>query len=291
MEIYNKNWYKTAKVLDQLNKEAGLGKNTMTLIYAAALFLMGWSVINISNKTKLSESEVQQAISNTDTINKAKQAMQDGDLEEMQKNIEFYSTIENTMHMEKQLANMDGNNKQQKAPNTNKQPSVNNSGDYLGVAANLIRHHEGARKKVYKDSKGIPTIGIGFNLKQPSAKHILQELGIDYKKTLQGKYILTDAQIESLFKITFEKAHNDARRIVPNFDSHPSEVKAILVDMCFNLGDEGFSKFENFIKALSTKDYYKAAYEMVDSDWYKQVGNRAKTLVNMMKNVAASERA
>ena len=37
--------------------------------------------------------------------------------------------------------------------------------------------------------------------------------------------------------------------------------------------------------AVEAGDWEKAADEMVDSDWYDQVGNRAKDLVERMRKV------
>ena len=36
---------------------------------------------------------------------------------------------------------------------------------------------------------------------------------------------------------------------------------------------------------LANNDYEKAADEMIDSNWYKQVGRRSKRLVERMRNV------
>ena len=37
--------------------------------------------------------------------------------------------------------------------------------------------------------------------------------------------------------------------------------------------------------AVEERDWERAAEEMVDSDWYKQVGDRAKDLVARMRTV------
>ena len=42
--------------------------------------------------------------------------------------------------------------------------------------------------------------------------------------------------------------------------------------------------------AVEESDWERAADEMVDSDWYKQVGDRAKDLVARMRNVGHDER-
>ena len=53
--------------------------------------------------------------------------------------------------------------------------------------------------------------------------------------------------------------------------------------MMFNMGSVSFAGFTEFKKALHKKDYQKAAVEMIDSEWYHQVPNRAKRLVEIMQ--------
>lgn len=148
----------------------------------------------------------------------------------------------------------------------------------------MITEHEGHRSKVYRDSKGIPTIGIGFNLQRGDAAQKLSEIGVDINDVLKGKE-LTHQQINTLFEDDLHTAIEDARRFLPNFDEQPEMVKNIVTDMSFNLGLTRLSKFNNFRKALIRNDYQTAANEMVDSQWYGQVGNRSKELVSIMKGI------
>lgn len=53
--------------------------------------------------------------------------------------------------------------------------------------------------------------------------------------------------------------------------------------MAFNLGRNRLSKFKNMISAVNEGNYAKAADEMIDSRWYKQVGVRSKELVEIMR--------
>jgi len=148
----------------------------------------------------------------------------------------------------------------------------------------MIARHEGYENTVYQDTEGVPTIGIGFNLRRGDASEKLSALGLDINDVLQGK-ALTDEQIDSLFQDDVRMTLNDARAFLPNFDKQPEIVQDIIIDMSFNLGLTRLSQFKNFRKALSNSDYQTAAKEMVDSRWYEQVGNRSKELVQMMKEV------
>ena len=70
------------------------------------------------------------------------------------------------------------------------------------------------------------------------------------------------------------------------FQSFPEEVQLIIANMMFNLGQTRLAKFKDMKKALDNQDYEAAAAAMIDSRWYNQVPNRAKRLVERMKNVS-----
>ena len=149
----------------------------------------------------------------------------------------------------------------------------------------FIEPHEGRRNKVYSDSRGIPTIGIGFNLLRRDAPERLQKMGRDYDRIRSGQEQLTDQEINELFKTDIGSAHWNANAFV-DFAGQPKEVQLILTDMAFNLGANGLNKFRELQKALNEKDYQRAAQEMINSRWYGQVGNRSKKLVKMMASLS-----
>lgn len=147
----------------------------------------------------------------------------------------------------------------------------------------LIEKHEGKRAKVYNDSEGIPTIGIGFNLKRADARKKIEALGLKYDDVLDGSASLSEKQIQTLFKTDVEAAIKSARAALADFDSLPERKQRVVVDMVFNLGEQRFKGFKKFIAAVNKGDYETAAKEMEDSRWYKQVKTRGKTLAEMMR--------
>ena len=62
------------------------------------------------------------------------------------------------------------------------------------------------------------------------------------------------------------------------------EAKCVLIEMVFQLGIGGVSKFKNMWKALGEGDYQTASEEMLDSRWAKQTPKRATDLSNVMKS-------
>lgn len=149
----------------------------------------------------------------------------------------------------------------------------------------MIARHEGSSSRMYRDSENIPTVGIGFNLERRDARDILRRVSANYDAVLSGQESLSAEQIDALFEINLNEAIRYAEQQVPNLQQLPQTVQEIVIDMMFNLGPTRFSKFVKFKQALARGDYQRAADEMVDSQWYGQVGDRAEELVGMMRSV------
>ena len=61
-------------------------------------------------------------------------------------------------------------------------------------------------------------------------------------------------------------------------------VKEVVVEMCYQLGLAGFSKFKMTISYLEKENYIEASKEMLDSKWAKQTPNRAKKLSKIVES-------
>jgi lysozyme len=139
----------------------------------------------------------------------------------------------------------------------------------------LIRDHEDVRYLAYLDSEGIKSIAVGMNLEEAGARERIEALELDYEAVCAGNCELTDEHVETLFEHDYQVAVNEARQNVTNFDEHPDDVQAVIVDMNFNLGGPRFRGFVNTIAAFEAKDYCRAADEMADSLWAAQTKRRA----------------
>jgi len=161
-------------------------------------------------------------------------------------------------------------------------PPVISSGDIIKQIISRVKKHEGVSPKKYIDSRGIPTVGVGFNLKRSDADQKLKSVGANPVKVKQGKQSLNNNQIETLLVGDLKTSKEAANRIVGNLTQHPAGVQGVLVEMAFNLGATGLSEFKNFVNAVKSKNYTVAAKEMLNSSWSKQVGDRAKTLAGII---------
>ena len=144
-----------------------------------------------------------------------------------------------------------------------------------------LSRHEGYKTNIYLDSKGIPTIGIGFNLQEPANRRILAKYGITDQQLKSG---LSESQIKTLFSESLKRAKQDALKYLPDLYNHPTQVQNAIIDMAFNLGYTRLSKFKDLRKSLMDKDYKKASEDMINSLWAKQVGNRATYLADLVKS-------
>ncbi len=156
--------------------------------------------------------------------------------------------------------------------------------DIIKLILPRVKQHEGIKPTKYIDSKGIPTVGVGFNLKRSDADQKLKAVGANPTKVKQGKQTLNNSQIETLLVGDLKSSKEAANRLVGSLSQHPSGVQGVLVEMTFNLGATGLAEFKNFLTAVKSKKYSAAAKEMLKSNWSKQVGNRAKTLASIVSN-------
>ena len=150
---------------------------------------------------------------------------------------------------------------------------------------NRVKEHEGVKNTIYKDSKGNPTIGVGFNLNRSDANKRLKSVGADPKLIKSGKGQLTEKQIDTLYKEDLNKAKNSAKKLVSKtWDELPKGVQGALTEMAFNLGEGGLSEFKNTLGYIEEKRFKLAAQSMLKSKWARQVGDRAKRLANIIEN-------
>ena len=129
----------------------------------------------------------------------------------------------------------------------------------------LLTLHEGRRRYPYLDTVGKVTIGVGRNL---------DDLG------------LSDDEIDLLLTNDLARATDDLDRALPWWRRLDPVRRAVLADMCFNLGLPRLLGFRAMLRHLGAGEYDDAADHMVESRWYRQVKTRAVRLVRMMRTGA-----
>lgn len=129
----------------------------------------------------------------------------------------------------------------------------------------LLIKHEGIKSKVYVDTEGILTVGVGRNL---------EDVGVSHDEAM----VMLDNDIKRVLYACWHE--------FPWFADLNEDRQNVVANMVFNLGLEGFKKFKKMIAAIQRDDYVEAACQMVDSRWAAQVKSRAVELAVMMKGGA-----
>ena len=144
----------------------------------------------------------------------------------------------------------------------------------MSLALELVKEAEGFEPHEYRCTAKKLTQGYGRNLEvHPLSEEEKAELNDDgsVSKEVAEKWALKEL-IECEQKLS--------QNII--YQKQSDVRKAVLLDMCFNIGYSGLMKFKKMWFALGERDYTTASREMEDSSWYQQVGNRGKRNVEIM---------
>ena len=118
--------------------------------------------------------------------------------------------------------------------------------------------NEGFRSKPYQCSEGVWTIGHGLTwLTEEESLHILA------------------GRISQL--------HLKLLDDLDCYKDMPPEVQGVVIEMCYQMGFAGFTKFKKAIANMIDKNWKGAATEMLDSRWAKQTPNRANRLAYIVR--------
>nr|6KPC_A Chain A, Cannabinoid receptor 2,Endolysin [synthetic construct] len=156
------------------------------------------------------------------------------------------------------------------------------------VASNIfemLRIDEGLRLKIYKDTEGYYTIGIGHLLtKSPSLNAAKSELDKAIGRNTNG--VITKDEAEKLFNQDVDAAVRGILRnakLKPVYDSLDAVRRAALINMVFQMGETGVAGFTNSLRMLQQKRWDEAAVNLAKSRWYNQTPNRAKRVITTFR--------
>lgn len=127
-----------------------------------------------------------------------------------------------------------------------------------------LKQDEGYRRFLYKDSEGVWTIAYGRNL---------QDRGI------------SEEEAEYLLKNDINDFRDQLNNRLYWFDSIHEDAQAVLLMMAFNMGLAGLLTFRETLDHIKNENYKAAAVSMLQSKWANQVGDRAKRLSEILKNI------
>lgn len=132
--------------------------------------------------------------------------------------------------------------------------------NYEALRKSLIAH-EGFRNAMYTCTAGVPTIGVGHSLHRP----------------------ISNAAVDQILSDDINDTIAECDRAFPGWRNHNDARQNVLLELLFNIGAPRLAGFKKMWAALQAKDYAQAANELLDSKWAGQVGNRAVTLAERMR--------
>jgi lysozyme len=120
-----------------------------------------------------------------------------------------------------------------------------------------IKLREGYRAMAYQDTKGIWTIGYG------------------HTKGARPGLIWTQAQAEAALDQDIADAIHDLHYHLPWTQNLSQNRQYVLVDMIFNMGIGKVLEFHHTLACMQAGDWKGAHDGMLNSQWFKDVGQRA----------------
>jgi len=139
-----------------------------------------------------------------------------------------------------------------------------------------IASDEGKILHKYLCSESHPTVGIGHKVLNTDAEADLP-IHDAYDEVPEDECI-SEERCYELFEQDVQIAIDGCSQIYDNWEELPEDLQHVLVNMCFQLGQGGLSKFKNFRTAIEDYQFQRASEEMLDSKWARQTPARAERL-------------
>jgi GH24 family phage-related lysozyme (muramidase) len=146
----------------------------------------------------------------------------------------------------------------------------------------MLKYDEGFSLKVYPCSEGKRTVSIGVNLDADEHFDIL------HRHLKFGDYI-TETEATALFEKCLNKAKADIKFYIPDCKYWPERYQLVVLNMTYQLGIRGVTKFQDMIRAMNREDDKAVVAAMKDSKWYRQTPNRAECLMKVVMGLPVKE--
>lgn len=139
-----------------------------------------------------------------------------------------------------------------------------------------LEFHEGRRPEAYYCSGGFLTQGIGHNLEaNPLTK--------EQKSKIKDLKCWSNAEIDMILADDIKQCLILISQIIKGFEDFDDERQYAVLDISFQLGVIGVSKFKNMLSAMRDKDWERASKECLNSKYAKQTPKRANRIAHLIK--------
>lgn len=134
----------------------------------------------------------------------------------------------------------------------------------MGKLIEQLKFEEGLRLKAYLCPAGVKTIGYGHNLeKAPYFEH--NEIPDE----------ITPEQAEAILFYDIGEKRAELGRKWPRLNDFDSARRDAFINMAFQLGVDGFLRFERMRAAAIARDWDVAHKQALNSNWARQTPERA----------------
>jgi GH24 family phage-related lysozyme (muramidase) len=140
----------------------------------------------------------------------------------------------------------------------------------------LLREREGVRTKVYLDSRGKPTVGIG-HLVTPADK-------------LKVGDEITDQQVSEFFKKDSAEALSAAKSQASKAGISDANFLVYLASVNFQLGTDWYKEHKKTWALIMEGKYEEAAEEAAKSAWARQTPVRVKDFQQALRALAKKKK-
>ena len=153
-------------------------------------------------------------------------------------------------------------------------------------AYDMLNLEEGLRYRAYKDTTGHITVGIGFNMDNPTAKAIW--LRADIPESFNAVYtqqsVLSTNSVVKLLNTCVDNCRIDLESVLlRDVQDMPTYVQLALINLMFNLGKSVFSQFTTFIDLIKTGNYNDASIDLGTTLWSKELPLRSQRVVALLQ--------
>lgn len=127
-----------------------------------------------------------------------------------------------------------------------------------------LKRDEGCVLRAYQDTVGVWTIGYGHAYVPPGT-------------------VWSQAQADDALRQDVQRTEQALDRALPWWRTLNDVRQDALANMAFNLGIKGLLGFRNTLAYIRAGDFDKAASNMLQSRWARQVGRRANRISELIR--------
>lgn len=135
-----------------------------------------------------------------------------------------------------------------------------------GELERQLRGEEGSSRWVYRDSRGLDSIGIGRLC--------------DHRVPSSG---LEDWEQSWLFNNDCVRTLKEAEQFLPWIHELDQTRKDAILNMCFQMGAAGVAKFTRSMAFIRAKEWQLAAQNLAQSSWRQQTPERAIRVIDQIR--------